>query len=197
MTIIGAYPSNFRVRYVQWDSMWDDLRLSVSQLSRPGASDPAIRSWQPTGAGPTFYTYEFGAGDIISGAHQVPHGYKVASDFYVHGHWTPGARGAAESGNTVNWRVDISGASMEGTFPAGTTIDLTDTCDGTNEKHQRTTSVLHSGSGFGISSMFYVNVYRLAGDSWATNTPGNLPILLEVDIHYQINTPGSRQELVK
>jgi hypothetical protein len=43
----------------------------------------------------------------------------------------------------------------------------------------------------GLSAMLQCRIYRDAGDSWATNTSGNLPILLEVDFHYEIDRFGS------
>jgi hypothetical protein len=46
-----------------------------------------------------------------------------------------------------------------------------------------------------ISSMLLCNLTRTdtgTDDTWATNTSGNLPLILEVDFHYPIDTLGSR-----
>ena len=49
----------------------------------------------------------------------------------------------------------------------------------------------YPGSGKNISSMLICRVYRDTGDTWATNTAGNCPILLEIDFHFPIDALGS------
>jgi len=103
----------------------------------------------------------------------------------------------AENGNTVFWRLDYSLANRNANFPASATIALTGTCSGANERHEDTPSGTISGVGVTISAMLVCRVYRLAGDTWALNTPGNLPVLLEFDIHFETNSNGSRTEDAK
>ena len=52
-----------------------------------------------------------------------------------------------------------------------------------------------TGSGKGISSMLVCNFKRTdtgADDTWAGSGTGNLPLLLEIDLHIPIDTSGSR-----
>jgi len=130
----------------------------------------------------------------------LPHGYKNGTDISVHIHWTPGARGNEENGATVGWKVDYSWANIDGSFGTMATADLSDACDGTDHKHQMTPAVAITGTGKTISSMLLCNIKRTdtgTDDTWATNTSGNRPLLLEIDFHYQIDTMGSRAIGVK
>jgi hypothetical protein len=176
---------------------WDDLRIVPGAFQFAGASDPTLSAWQPTGAGATFQVYEFDTGDEVFFTCQIPHSYLEGSDLKPHIHWTPRARGVAENGKTVNWRLDYSIANPNANFGASATINLTDTCNGVNERHEVTDSGTISGTGVTMSAMLVCRVYRLAGDSWSLNTAGNRPVLLEFDIHFQTNSNGSRAETSK
>jgi len=179
------------------DGYWEDARIVPGAFQFAGSSDPTLSGWQPGGAGATFRVFEFNTGDEVFFTVQIPHSYKEGTSLRPHIHWTPRDRGVIENGKTVNWRLDYSIASVDGVFTASATIDLTDTCDGTDDKHQVTPSGTIPGQGIGISAMLACRVYRLAGDTWANNGPGQLPAILEFDIHFEANTNGSRQEYVK
>lgn len=173
---------------------WDDLRITPGSFDRPGISDPAYVAYAPNGGGLTVYVPEFDKDDFVSFAVQLPHGYAEGEDIYVHLHWTPGARGVAEAGNLVGWKLDYSWANYGENFADMQTINLSDACDGVNHRHQMASDVLISGAGKHISSMILCNQCRTdsgADDTWATNTSGNLPLLLEVDFHVPHDTQGS------
>jgi hypothetical protein len=180
-------------------TVWDDIRINPGSFYRPGTSDPAIVAYAPGGGGNT-YVYEFNKNNIAAFTVQLPHSYKVGSDIYCHIHWTPGARGNEENGSLVGWKVDYSWASIGENFGALATLDLSDACDGTDHKHQMTADAVISGAGQGISSMLLCNIKRTDtgdDDTWDTNTAGNLPKLLEIDFHFEVDTIGSRQRTSK
>ncbi len=182
------------------DVVWDDLRIIPGAFRFAGSSDPTLSPWQPTGSGATYRVFEFNLNDEAFGTTQMPHKYKVGSDLYFHIHWTPRGRGSAESGNYVGWKVDYSVASIHGEFGASQTLDLSDVCSGTNEEHEITSSAVVSGTGLGISNIVVFRIYRSdtgSDDTWSNNGAGNRPVMLEFDIHYQIDTMGSRQEGAK
>jgi hypothetical protein len=82
-------------------------------------------------------------------------------------------------------------------FPDATTYILTDTCDGVDHKHKLVEATADiKGTLLDFSGMLLGKVYRVTGDSWA-GTDANAPALLEVDLHYEIDRPGSRQEYIK
>ena len=81
-------------------------------------------------------------------------------------------------------------------------LDLSDTCYGTNHKHQMTPDVVIDGhtAAKGISSMLICNVRRTdtgGDDTWSGTASGSLPMLLEIDFHIPINTMGSRDWAAK
>ena len=175
--------------------VYDDIRINPGSFDRPGSSDPAIVAYSPAAGAITTYAYEFAKNNIASFTVQIPHSYKVGEDIKVHIHWTPGTRGNEENGATVGWKIDYSWASINDTFPEMATLDLSDACDGTDHKHQMTPDISITGSGKGISSMLLCNVKRTdtgTDDTWASTTTGQLPLLLEIDFHFPIDTLGSR-----
>lgn len=179
------------------DETWDDMRIVPGSFDRPGASDPTITSYTPGGSGTATYLYQFDKTNIVSFTVQLPHSYAQGTDMHVHAHWTPGANGATESGNTVGWKLDYSWANINGVFGTMQTVDLSDTCDGVNHKHQMTPDVLIKGNDRHISSMLICNFKRTdtgADDTW-TNATG--PLLLEIDFHFRQNSLGSYQRSSK
>lgn len=183
-------------------TVWDDIRITPGSFDRPGVADPAYVAYYPAGGGLGVYLPEFAKNDFASFTIQLPHGYKQGTDISVHLHWTPGDRGNEENGATVGWKVDYSWANADGTFGAMATADLSDACDGTDHKHQMTPQVTIDGhtTPKTISSMLMCNIRRSdtgADDTWASAVSGQLPLLLEVDFHFEIDTIGSRTILTK
>lgn len=181
--------------------VWDDLRVTPGSFDRPGTSDPDLVVYNVGAGGVNSYLYEFAANDIATFTVQLPHSYKTGEDIKVHIHWTPGPKGTTESGNSVGWELQYSWANINGTFGTMQTVDLSDACDGTNHKHQMTPDVVIDGSpsggdAHGISSMLICNIKR-AADTWAGTGSGNLPMFLEIDFHFPIDTIGSRQSSSK
>jgi len=186
--------------------VWDDLRIVPTSFDFGGSSDPSLVTWT-LGAGGSTMLYEFAKTDIAYFTAQLPHTYKIGTDLSVHIHWTPGSRGTAEAGATVGWKVAWTWASINGTFGAMQTADLSDTVfnGGADpaaavDQHQMTPSVTMTGTGKGISSQIVGYVTRTdtgTDDTWASSTNGQLPLLLELDFHFQSDTIGSRQESAK
>lgn len=176
---------------------WNDIRIVPGAFQFAGNSDPSLSDWQPTGAGATFITYEFNNADEVFFTVQMSHEYKQGTDLKPHVHWTPRNRGVAENGHTVAWKLDYSIADVNENFIASATIDLTDTCDGVNEKHLVSPSGTITGTNLLISHMIIGRLYRDNGDTWATNTANNRPALLEIDFHFEIDTVGSDAQFLK
>jgi len=172
-------------------TVWEDMRILPSQFDRPGVTDPTIQNWQPAGSGTTFKVWCFNQTQAGYFTVQLPHSYKEGSNISAHVHWTPKDRGVAENTKTVAWKMDYSWANIDGTFGASATIDMTDTCTGTNDKHKMTPGATIVGTSKTISSMLVCKIYRDAGDTWV-GTTANGPALLELDFHYEINSIGSK-----
>lgn len=172
--------------------VWDDLRIIPGAFEFAGTGDPSLVDWQPGGSGTVFKVYAFTSGAGAYFTVQLPHLYKEGTSLYAHVHWTPKDRGNEENGKTVAWKLDYSWANYDGNFGASATVDLTDTCDGTDHKHQMTPNVEIVGTSKTISSMLICKIYRDTGDSWAGTIAAQSPALLEVDFHFSSDTLGSR-----
>jgi len=179
------------------NTVWDDLRIVPGAFQFAGSGDPTLSSWQPGGGGTTFKVYKFKTYDEVFFTCQLPHTYKEGTDLEAHVHWTPGDRGIAESGKTVNWALDYTWTNVNGVFDVSSNIAIPDTCSGTSDQHEIASSVTITGTSKNISSMLVCRLYRDAGDTWVGTTSGESPALLEFDLHYEIDTLGSRQEIVK
>ena len=181
-------------------TVFDDLRIIPGSFDRPGVSDPAYVAYDVNGGGVNTYLTEWAKNDIASFTVQLPHSYDEGENLDVHLHWTPGPNGAGENGATVGWKVQYSWANIDGTFGNMTTANLSDACDGTDHKHQKSPTVAITGSGKTMSSALICNITRTdtnGDDTWAGTTAGNLPMLLEVDFHFPLDMVGSRGIVTK
>ncbi len=180
--------------------VWEDMRIVPGSFDRPGTSDPAYVAYAPNGGATSIYLTEWKKNDIASATIQLPHAYKEGTNISCHIHWTAGADGVTENGQAVGWKVSYTWADMDSTFGNMSTLNLSDACDGVNHKHQMTPDISINGSGKTISSMLLLNIERTdtgADDTWTGSTSGHLPMMLEMDLHYQIDTLGSSSTLVK
>ena len=172
------------------DTFWDDLQVSNS-FKQGGGNDPTLIQHPANGG----FFYAFGSGDELGFDGQSKHRGKETADLHLHLHWNTRDRGVTESGNTVNWRVDLSVTPVGGVTPVVTTFVLTDTCDGVDHKHQivEATVVVPAMT---LSSAISGRVYRLAGDTWV-GVGANGPMLYFLDFHFEIDQPGSQEEYKK
>ena len=199
-TNYSKFEADGTLEFIGTATVWEDVRIIPGSFDKPGISDPSYVAYDVNGGGTSTYLTEWALNDIASFTLQMPHSYQEGEDVYIHLHWTPGPNGAGENGNTVGWKIQYSWANMDSNFPTMATADLSDACDGTNHKHQMTPEVQITGTGKTISNMLICNITRTdtgADDTWGGTGAGNLPMLLEVDLHFPINTVGSRQKLIK
>ena len=177
---------------------WNDVRIVPGATKQAGSNDPFTSTWQPGGSGASYFVYTFNNSDELFFTAQMPHGYVIGTELEAHVHWTPRGRGVTEDTKTVAWKLDVSIVVENGAMPPSTTLDLTDICDGVNDKHLRTPSaMLDPPSSDGISALIIGRVYRDTGDSWAGNIAAQAPALLEVDFHHQTDDVGSLLRDVK
>lgn len=179
------------------DTVWDDIRILPSAFDFAGNADPTCVP--TTIGGMTFRLFEFAKNDEAFAIVQMPHSYKKGTILRPHVHWTPGTRGNEEAGKVVAWKADISYAKFGAAFSTAATVDLSvtiplDAVDGMHLIGPSDNFVV--ADDFGESGMLLIRIYRSPnGDTWAGTATGSLPLLLEFDIHFQMDKIGSDYEI--
>lgn len=190
--------------------VWDDLRVPLVGVQAGGLKPPAWAQFMDDGAGSVgVYGWAFGDEAVEANeeqlffAAQLPHTYKEGTDIRVHVHWSPAIGGAA--GEFVKWGLEYTWVNINGTY--GNTAIITSDASSADaattsedasmvaDKHYVTKIGVISGAGQTISSMLVCRVFRNsshADDDLAEDAFG-----LEIDFHHQVDTMGSRQELIK
>lgn len=174
---------------------WDDLRIPVTATNTGPTKAPTFAQFRDDGASSTgVFTYQFSftQENELFFQVQIPHGYKLQTDLHPHLHWSPTVSGTS---GTVHWGLEYTYATISGTWPNTTTIEVDADVDG-DAKHQYTEFPVISGTAFtGLSAMLSCRVYR---DPTNPNDDYNqLVSLHEIDFHFIRDTLGSAQELVK
>jgi hypothetical protein len=165
--------------------VWEDLRAPASGINPAGSlAPPAVNTADGS--------LTFGKNDVICAWFQLPHSYYEGSELRVHIHWSK----ATTNNGTVNWQMKYKWANIGDVMPA-----FSDLVTGTEgiptsnvvDKHALVEWEPISGVGKTISSMICIYLVRTGtGDTFTGDAN-----LYEIDIHYQRDTRGSREEYVK
>ena len=169
-------------------AVWDDLRFPAQAINPAGAAAPPTVD---TDDG----TLEFSASqqNIIAGVAQLPHTWKEGSTIFPHIHWCP----TTTNVGNVYWRFEYEIQNRNGTFVGYTTSNTIAASDGTAEKHltHHLTAAGIDMTGKEISCIMKWRLSRMGAE--VTDTFTGTARLLEFDIHYQIDTLGSAEEMTK
>jgi hypothetical protein len=170
---------------------WEDLRFPATALrSNPVNEFPAF-STDPVGR-----VFRNAQTDTLYLAAQLPHAWRPGTELRPHVHWVKQTN-SPMTGN-VMWRLTYRWATIGEVIADAVSITsaVTTVSDGnTVNRHALTSLPPISGKGRKISDMLLMQISRLGSD--AADTFGGSALLMEFDIHYQVSSPGSRQELVK
>jgi hypothetical protein len=123
---------------------------------------------------------------------ELQHDWKEGTDLQVHMHIA--TRGTNASAYNVRFTFEYSWADANGVFPATTTLDVTlNIAGGTTALTHKLFSVgTISGTGRHIGSQIKFQLKKIAATS--SDAPvANNPYVLQVGIHYETDTLGSRQ----
>lgn len=169
------------------EARWDDLRFPAGNLK---AGSSGVPTWNNT-----YGLQEFAINDYLFCQIQLPHAWKKGSNLHPHFHWMK----ITSASGFVNWQLEYRwvkiGETMEGSWT--TLADETpDVSDGdTAWQHALTeVGVIPVDSTVELSDMLVCKLSRVAtsGASYGTRAA-----LLEFDVHFEIDSFGSRQEYVK
>lgn len=122
---------------------------------------------------------------------KIPSNYQEGTDIIFGIEWTP----INNNAGNVKWFLDYTWANLNDVFSAQTTISVVDAADGLAWKHQEAHFTAISGTGKKILSTLNFRLSRDPTDAQDTYTSD--AGVLNVLIHYKINTFGSRQMDIK
>ena len=179
-------------------TVWEDLRFPASSAKRLGFSDPDWVQLQDDGAGSTgVYALGFDSStdQEVFFAVQLPHEWKEASNITAHVHWAPSVVTASDYG--VTWALEytwanigvINGSGTPVAFPTTTTITKSDIDTFTAKEHRMVSFTAITATSKEMSSMLMCRLYRDVSDT--DDDYANDALLLEFDIHYEIDSLGS------
>ena len=170
---------------IDLDTMWDDLRAPASSINPVGSlTPPSIDSSDGS--------LLFSTNDTVAIWFQLPHGWREGTELRPHLHWVKTTTGAG----LPNWQMKYKFANAGEVLPAfsslvSSTVGVSDS--NTINKHALSYFPAIDATGKLISSMLCVVLQRTsAGDTYGADAK-----LLEFDIHYQVDSTGSRQEYIK
>ena len=192
-TITDTHSTLFTTYHLDGDYDWDDLRFPASGINPAGAPSPPNVD---TVNGGTLLFPDTGA-HIIGFVAQLPHTWREGTTLHPHCHWQ---KTTSASGN-VMWRFSYKWAPINAVMDAAFTVSsATTTVAGTPDtntadKHLITAFTSISATGKKISDMLVCTLERVGSDG--TDTYGANARLLEIDIHYQVDSFGSDAEFVK
>jgi hypothetical protein len=183
-------------------TVWDDLRIEPV-VKATGTNDPTFTQWFTNGAGSRgVYLYNF-TNDILASEKEVfytvqlPHSWAQTA-IYLHAHWISDNSQATAA---VRWGLEYTWANVGQVF-GNTTIIYSSTpfpadVNLVQYKHYKTqfAAITPTASQNGISSILICRLFR--NSSHADDTFTGIAGLLYADVHFELNTIGSRTELTK
>lgn len=171
---------------------WDDLKSPATAINPPGQASDS--DWDTTIAG---WLFAASGTEILAIIEQFPHAWKEGSTFRPHVHWQKTTSASGDVMWELKYRWAPIGEVMDGSWTTLTESDpVAGTTDNdTEDEHLITSFGDVTASGKGISDMLIMHLSRLGSD--AADTYGADARLLEFDIHYQRDDPGSIQEYSK
>lgn len=173
---------------------FEDLRTPATALQGQGANDPIFALFRDNGAGSNgVFAYQFSPtiGQDLFFWLQLPHAWEEGSTLYPHIHWAPMD---AQAGN-VRWALEYTIAKIGDAFPLTIGDAFEDPAGGVAFVHKVASFSPFTPTGDRISTMIGCRIVR--GATNPLDTYPGLAALLEIDFHYRLNTPGSRQQTLK
>jgi len=175
--------------------VWDDLQVSVSQARTPPSSAPTWRTFDfNIDSGIEFPVLGFAVDDYFDLFIQTQHAQKLNSDIDFHVHFTTPTDSADDR---FKFQVDVVAAGIGSDFavPSGSPYSSEHILDGTESgKHNYFDIAEITAFNDTVSSVAILRVTRVAA---SVDEYSGEVYLVYADCHFQKDTVGSRQEVVK
>ena len=179
--------------------VWDDYVTPLGPNNWNGASNNPTLTKLFDDAGGTsqgVYAYVWSDGDEALITVQLPHRWKEGTAIYPHIHFK--ATSDVSPADNFGIEFEYTWADQTEDFPANSILSTIDIPTGinTDDMHQlvNVTAAGIDGTGHLISSVLLCRLKRIAAGS--ENYAGGIAIL-DFDVHFEIDTLGSRQLLIK
>jgi hypothetical protein len=169
------------------NTVWDDIIILPNNM-RGGTTPP---SWATVFKDGVYQMcFVNGQSDEVYGSFELPHDYKEGTALYPHLHWSPSS---TDTGNCV-FTVVYSIAIVNGVFgTTSTALSFTQAGAGVALTNQLIdSSAVIAGTGRKIGDIIVFRLARPTGDAFTGDA-----FLHSFGVHYEIDTMGSRQRLVK
>lgn len=189
-TVITNVPNLLINSITYTNSYWDDSQVPAMGF-RVGTTAPDFAQFTDA----NIYCYQLSASqdDIVYGSVQLSHRYKKGTDLECHVHYAPMTAPAGSATNVV-WQFSYSLGKIGSAFPASTTVNVTNSVAGFAQfSHKLKEFTTISGAGVNGSDILMFKLSRLG--SSASDTYDNSIALLSFDLHFQLDKPGSDNEL--
>lgn len=184
----------------------DDLRVPATTTKLGGTKDPGFSVFTTNGAGSQgvfLYWFDSGIEEEVYCVVQLPHSYKLNTTIVPHVHWTPKITADGTPANqVVRWGLEYVWADTGQSF--GNTVIVygsthtpadANVVAGKSYYTAFTTITPSASQGQGLSSMLICRVFRDATSP--TDNYEHDAGLLEFDMHFGLDTVGSRTETTK
>lgn len=183
-------------------AVWDDL-LPYSVNPGTGLTALGSEEYGTTGFKFLYWGNNTAANEVYQAFFQFSHKYKQGQAISLHLHVIPSANGSAGN-EDVEFEIQYQWVNINGSYSTSTNTTVKDATTkfrvGASDanKHLLWDFADISGSGKNISSDLMVQIKRVTktADRSADNYTGKV-YLRFVDVHYEIDTLGSRQETAK
>ena len=167
---------------------YNDINLPAFSLGK-GATPPDDINILPSG---NIRALGFDGGAVTEEVHssgEILHGYIADTDLDIHIHWMP----IDTNTGTVKWQLEYYWINAGGTYGVPTIINSIQEAGGTAWKSWHSHFPAIDGTGKVQGSEI---VFRLFRDP-SEDTYNSDAALVQIGIHYQVNTLGSRQAEIK
>lgn len=170
---------------------WDDLRVPLSTTRNPSDA-PGYGTFKN---GTLAFAFDKTTDEMLYFETQIPHNYKLGTNLDAHIHWAPSDTGVGG----VVWCLEYTIQYPNAAFGATTTDCARQIGSGTAYQHQLIDIEVIAGITGSISAVIIGRVFRDANSSEGKGTDDYDADAfgLSFDIHYQIDSFGSRQETMK
>lgn len=186
--------------FVGTSTVWDDLRVDATATKLGGSKDPGFAKFKDNGSGSQgvfIYWFDAASEEEVYFSVQMPHSWD-GSAIYPHIHTVPKTT-ADPTSETFEFGLEYTWANINGTYGNSSIVYAKSGTSLTAGKHTMVSfDAITPGAGTqdGISSMMICRLFRNATDG-TDDTYDDDVGLLEFDIHYRINTIGSKTETAK